>query len=279
MTQIDRQDAQSVATRREFVSGLLAGAATVGLLGSGAAIAAEPQLAAASKATGDAHPLKPGLLMLRESLKAISGINDYSASFYKEELVGKKRVNHHMELKVREVPFSVYIKYRKPHDGREAIYVEGLNGGNLVAHGTGLEAIAGTLEMLPTSSRAMEESRYPITLIGMRKMLGKISDQWESELAATDVRVRYFPNAKVGTVECRVFESVRPERGTGIQFHMTRLYINKDTSFPVRVEQFGFPEKAGAEPTMLEQYTYLDVKTDIGLKDIDFDRQNPAYGY
>jgi hypothetical protein len=60
---------------------------------------------------------------------------------------------------------------------------------------------------------------------------------------------------------------------------MTRLYVAKDNRLPVRVEQFDFPAKTGAQPAILEQYTYLNVKANVGLKDIDFDVENPAYDF
>ena len=30
---------------------------------------------------------------------------------------------------------------------------------------------------------------------------------------------------------------------------------------------------------MIEQYTYMDLKTNIGLRDIDFSTSNPSYDY
>jgi hypothetical protein len=38
-------------------------------------------------------------------------------------------------------------------------------------------------------------------------------------------------------------------------------------------------ENANADPPLLESYTYKDVKTNVGLSDIDFDVKNPDYGY
>ena len=60
---------------------------------------------------------------------------------------------------------------------------------------------------------------------------------------------------------------------------MTRLYVAKKSGLPVRVEQFAYPTKTGSKPLMLEQYTYLGVKTNVGLKAIDFDTRNPKYDY
>ncbi|MGN6136394.1 MAG: DUF1571 domain-containing protein, partial [Aureliella sp.] len=35
----------------------------------------------------------------------------------------------------------------------------------------------------------------------------------------------------------------------------------------------------GDPPPLEEEYTYLDVQLNVGLKDIDFDPENPAYNF
>lgn len=266
-------------SRRSAIGRLLAGGAMAASLPGGLLFAEDERISTAIRIGGTSHPLAPGLRLAVESRRALDSVNDYSASFFKQELVGKTRVNHQLSLKIRETPFSAYLRYENPHKGREAIYVAGRNNGKMLAHGTGIEAIVGTLELDPSSDRALEESRYPITNIGMRNLLELTIAQWNSELNAPAPKVRYFPNAKVGNVECRVFESSYAQKHKGLKFHMTRLYVDKKTSFPVRVEQFDFPTKAGAQPVILEQYTYLNVKPNAGLKDIDFDVKNPAYEF
>ena len=60
---------------------------------------------------------------------------------------------------------------------------------------------------------------------------------------------------------------------------MTRLYINKADGLPARVEQFGFPAKSGDAAPIVEQYTFMNVKTNVGLSDVDFDENNPKYDF
>lgn len=265
--------------RRQAIGRLLAGGAMAAALPGRLLLAEDERIATAIRIGGTSHPLAPGLRLAVESRRALDSVKDYSASFFKEEMVGKTRINHQLSLKVRETPFSAYLRYENPHKGREAIFVTGQNNDKMLAHGTGIEAIVGTLELDPSGDRALEESRYPITNIGMRNLLELTIAQWNSELNVPGVKVRYFPNAKVSNVECRVFESSYDKKHKGVKFHMTRLYVDKKTAFPVRVEQFDFPTKTGAKPAILEQYTYLNVKANGGLKDIDFDVKNPGYDF
>lgn len=267
-------------TRREAVGGILAGAFTSTLILPRPATAAEPtRVAAAEKTSGSTHPLLPGLAMARESRKLMEAVKDYTGTFHKQELVGRTMINNQIEIKVREAPFSVYLKFIKPEEGREVVYVQGQNDGRMLAHGIGVEKVVGTLKMEPTSKRAMEESRYPITMIGIRRMLDTLIEQWEGELKLTGATVKVFPNAKVGSVDCRVFESSYAQPSSELKFHMTRLYVQREDGMPVRVEQFAFPVKAGSAAGIVEQYTYLDVKKNVGLTDIDFDDDNKAYDF
>tara|TARA_R110002072_G_scaffold238769_2_gene396275 strand:- start:164609 stop:165442 length:834 start_codon:yes stop_codon:yes gene_type:complete len=265
--------------RRQAIGRLLAGGAMAVALPSGLLKAEDERIATAIRIGGTSHPLAPGLRLAVESRRALDDVKDYTASFFKEEMVGKNRINHQLSLKVRETPFSAYLRYENPHKGREAIFVAGRNNDKMLAHGTGIEAIVGTLELDPSGDRALEESRYPITNIGMRNLLELTIAQWNSELNVPDVQVRYFPNAKVSDVECRVFESSYDTKHKGVKFHMTRLYVDKKTAFPVRVEQFDFPAKTGAKAPILEQYTYLNVQPNSGLTDSDFDVKNSAYDF
>ncbi|MFP6766482.1 MAG: DUF1571 domain-containing protein [Planctomycetaceae bacterium] len=262
-------------TRREVLSGLFGGAL---LAVPATSLLAEERLAAATRLE-QGHILAPALKMARDADNVLETITDYTGTFHKDVIVSKQRVRHQLEIKVREKPFSVYLKFVKPDAGREVIYVDGKNNGQLLTHGVGLEAIVGTLELDPTGSIAMQGSRYPVTVFGMRKMLRKVITQWQAELTTTDAVVKFYPNAKIGSLECRVVQSSHARRQSNVKFHMTRMYVAKQTGLPVRVEQFAFPVRTGAKPVMLEQYSYLNIRKSVGLKAIDFDTRNPAYDY
>lgn len=265
-------------SRRDCLRGLLA-AGTVGALG-GLTSAADNRLAAAiDGATRSRHALAPPLRLASETLQQLVEVEDYTATFYKNENVRGATVLQQMNLKVREKPFSVYLGYVKPYTGREVLYVAGQNGGNLLGHGTGIELVAGTLVMAPNSARALEESRYPITNIGMRNMVNTLATQWGNEIQYDDIKVKYYPNAKVDKVSCRVYETTHAKRRAGVKFYRSRLYIGRETGLPVRAESFDFPASTGAKAPLVEQYTYMNPKTNVGLGNIDFSKNNPRYAF
>lgn len=234
----------------------------------------------ASKDKGKTHPLTPVIRLANESLEAVEKLKDYEVTFSKREVIKRSlQPTQTMRLKVRKKPFSVYMRFKKPHAGREVIYFTGRNNGNLLAHETGIGGLVGTVELAPTSDRALSESKYPITSTGMAKMLEPVIAQWKAETKYGEIDVKYYPNATLGKTKCKVVETTHPQPRRQFRFHMTRLYIDKETNLPVRLEQFGFPVRSGAKPPLLEQFTYTDIKTNVGLKDIDFDTRNPKYKF
>ncbi len=228
------------------------------------------------------HPLVPALRYAKSSLNSIQAAKDYEATFSKRDIVNRRVHAHTTHIKYRAQPMSVYLKFKEPHAGREVIYVAGQNDGKLLAHETGIKSIIGTIALLPSSPQAMSESKHPITEIGMAKLVQGVINQWTKETKYGEVRVEYYPDAthtKLGKIKCRVIQTTHPRPRKQFKFHMTRLWIDRKTNLPVRVEQWGFPNGNDQNKPLLEEYTYRDVKINVGLKNIDFDVQNSNYNY
>ena len=240
---------------------------------------------AASSAAADprevpeSHPLAPALEIARESQRAVEKVKDFEAAFSKRDVVNGEVFADTMRVKFRTEPFSVYLRFAEPHEGREVIYVKGRNGNKILVHETGLASLAGTLAFDPLSPQAMSESRHPITNMGLAGLVDGVIRQWEEETKYGEIEVKYYPNAKLRDMECKVIESSHPQPRRQFKFQMTRLYIDKATNLPVRVEQYGFPSAPGQKPLLLEEYTYWNIRTNLGLTDRDFDPQNPQYGF
>jgi hypothetical protein len=226
------------------------------------------------------HPLAPALDQAYKAREALDEIDDYEAHFEKKELLGRQLVHTKMTIKLREDPLSVYLLFHEPNQGREVIYVEGKNNGMLLAHEAGIKSLAGTLPLPINSERAMDGNKYPITKIGIRTLLDQVIAQWEEEGKYGETEVKYYPNnPKFGDIDFKAIESKHPQPRKQFRFHITRLYIEKETNIPFRVEQFGFPQKNDKSPPLVEEYTYTKLKTNAGLQDLDFDVKNPKYAF
>ena len=231
-------------------------------------------------ADGPEHPLLAAIRFAQTGLKALDDVKDYTSTFEKIEMVNGQLVRQTIFVKFREKPFSVYLKYPAPNAGREILYVHGFNQNLLFAHeGSGLKALVGTVTLASNDPRIMAETRRPITDMGMRNLCRMVIDQWQLESKYGECDVQYFPEAKVDNTKCQVIESSHPRPRRQFQFHKTRLFLDEATKLPFRVENYGFPQKPGDEPPILEQYTFLKISTNVGLQDADFDRLNPNYGF
>ncbi len=227
------------------------------------------------------HPLTAVLRLAKASRERIQSAGDYECRFFKRDLAGGRVYTHSTHVKFRAKPMSVYMRFDKPTAGREVIYVEGQNGGKLLAHEAGIAALVGTVALPPMSPQALSESRHPITEFGMENLVEEAIDQWEGEaqFAAAETEAKYYPKAKLHKMECQVIETRHPVRRRQFAFYMTRLYIDNKTLLPVRLEQYGFPQKAGEKPPLIEEYTYYQIHLKPELSDRDFDPKNPAYGF
>jgi hypothetical protein len=212
---------------------------------------------------------------------AFKPVVDYTATFSKTESIERRLVSQTMDLKFRRKPFSVYLRcHSRLQPAREAIFVAGMNDDKLLLHESGLKALI-TMSLKPDDPRVMAENRYPVTDIGMEKMLDAVLAIWEREkqIDPANVVVNYASSAMVGLVECEEIEVTHGQRLAGLKFHATRLSIEKKTGFPMQVEQYDWPQKAGEKPPLVERYTYSDIKTNCGLTDADFDPANSAYRF
>jgi hypothetical protein len=231
------------------------------------------------KAVDPSHPLAQPLQHAYDARLALDGLTDYEATFMKQEMIGRRLNKSVMRLKFRQEPYSVYMLFDAPHKGREVIYVAGLNNGQLLAHETGLKALAGTVQLAIDSPTAMEGNRHPITMVGLRNLIDRVIEQWELEAQYGEVDVQYRPKNRIGeNIECKVIESSHPRPRKQFKFHLTRLFIETATGYPIRVEQYGFPQE-GQEPPLLEEYTYYKLQANPGLTNADFDAKNPKYKF
>lgn len=275
------QISPTLLSRRSFLMNSLVAGSTLGggiLLGN--RLFADPaQIALRIEKAPAEHPLIPALQLGTASLKAMEEIKDYTALFTKREMIGRKMVDAQMEMKFRQEPFSVFMKFLKPGPGREVLYVAGENDNKIKAHDVGFAGLAGTLSLDVDGSFAMADNRYPITMAGMQIMAATVLEQWLEETKMNDLTVNFYPNARIGQVSCKAIESSHRHQTPGAKFAMTRLYVDNKTSLPIRVQQYEFPVKNKKQPELVEDYLYSNIETNVGLKAIDFSTTNTNYRF
>lgn len=238
---------------------------------------AEPAAPAARPET----PIERAIRTIAESRACYERVDDYVCTFHKRErIAGRLTPQHIMSMKVRTKPNSIYFKFHQPIQGREAIYIAGKHDSKILAHDVGLNKfLAGTLALEPTSSRAMENCRHPITEAGIGPLLDTLAKRWALELDPEETKVAFRDDMLVASRRCTMIESKHPARRPAFLHHMVRVYIDQELNLPIRFEAFDWSKREGLEPELTEEYTYTQLRVNVGLQDIDFDVSNSHYAF
>lgn len=236
------------------------------------------------------HPLDPALRIARKGLDKIRAeIKDYTCYMVKRERVnGRLSEKETMFVKIRNrhqtekgpIPFSIYMRFVDPSavKGREVIWVEGRNNDQMVAHDTGLRGLI-RVNLDPEGRMAMNGNRYPIYEAGLENLVVKLIEKAERDRKAGDCEVEFFQGAEINGRECTVIQVTHPEKREPYDFHMARVYIDNEYQVPIRYAAFSWPKTKGGSPVLEEEYTYLNLKVNVGLTEKDFDPDNPEYDY
>jgi len=247
-------------------------------------VASKPTDQFNGSAAAPEHPLMPALRMAYSGMDNINkNIQDYTCMLVKRERIdGKLGDYQYMSTKIRNHPFSVYLGFLKPEDvaGREVIYVDGANKNELQAHeGKGIRARLGTFSFNPTSAIAMEGNRYPITQIGIANLTHRLIEvaEHDKQFGECDVQIR--KNGKVNNRVCTIIEVTHPIPRRNFLFHKAVIYVDDEMNVPIRYEAYSWPKVPGGPPTLDEEYTYVNMKLNVGLTNADFDIHNPLYHY
>ena len=229
------------------------------------------------------HPLDPAIRFAKDGLDRLrNGVNDYSCTLVKQERIGNELYpQEYMYAEVRNrkeqagkvvQPFSVYMYFLKPEKvkGREVLYVEGQNDGQLLAHEANFLKIAGVVSLRPDSSLAMRGNRYPITDVGLENLIVKLIEKAERDRAHGECNVVFKEGVKINGRGCTLLEVVHPQPRPHFDFNIARIYIDDELNLPVRYEAYTWPTKPEGQPELLECYTYLNLKVNLGLEDKNF---------
>ena len=268
------------------------------------------------------HALDPVLKLARDALaQHRQRDRNYLATVTKQERIsGKLGAVNRMELKLRNRPreshaapskgshattpantsssgtepsvnpsrlMDVYLKFVQPKSlqGREAIWREGVNDSVMVVHETGFLNLA-RIPLAPTSPLAMAGNRYPISDIGLEKLLEKLIEKGERDRLLGGCEVEIIDNVEVAGRSCQRIVVTHPEPQVELQgksisheFYRAVIDIDVEKELPIHYASYLWPTKPGEGPVLDEEYTYEDLQLNCELSDIDFDPDNKDYEY
>ena len=227
------------------------------------------------------------LMLTERGIKKLQAVDTYSATFYKKERVnGTVAEPQVMQMKIRHKPFGVYMKWLVGDKGRELLYVSGEREGKMLVKLGGVKGrLIPTLKLDPKGDRAMKESRYPITDIGLLNMARKIVNYRRRDVSAASAGAtcRMFDNQLFNDRKCYCFLIEYSKKKYSPTYRKSVIFIDKEYYVPVCVQNFGWTDETYDstaqldKETSLEDYRFSNIRLGQKLANAEF---SPGYkGY
>jgi len=230
--------------------------------------------------------------LAREARQHLAGtLQDYTTRFVKQDRDKQGVLNEQEEMfmkvqtRVRneseDAPFRVYMKFNAPKSkqGREVLWGEDLNDGKLCVHEAGILGLK-RLNLDPNGFLAMQGQRYPISTVGIIRLLEKLIERGEVDRDNPNITIEVVKDYQLDdtTAELLQIHCAKP-RGGEDDFSLAEVVIDRERMLLLMFRSFGWPETEGEAAPLLESYTYHEIKTNVGLTDQDFNPDNPEYNY
>ncbi len=238
------------------------------------------------------HPLAPALKIANESYDFLTTeVEDYSCRVAKRERVdGRLRPYEYFDAKVRQEwrenkrlvhRRGVYLRYVGPESvvGREVLWVDGQNDGKVLVRRGGKRFNYITVELSPTSETLLRESNYSPAEMGLLTMVQNLIEIGESDMQHGECEVKFFRDVKIDKRPCLCIQVTHPVQRDYFKYHIARIYVDNERPIPLRYEAYDWAEEEGGKPVLTEEFTFQNVKLNVGFTDAEFRRDNPAYGF
>jgi uncharacterized protein DUF1571 len=227
-------------------------------------------LGLASPAAGE----DPAALLLGMEA-AYARVERYTALFVRQEVVGGVPRPREEALLKWERPGLLYLRWTAgPPVGREILFVPGRDDDRMLVREPGLLRRFATIVMAPDSPRVLEESRHPVTDIGIGRLIDLVLFDTRRAAQAGELAVRDHGMVRGSEGLERRLEAIFPrDRERGYAGHRLVLTLVVDSGLPVRAIVHDRDDGVVAD------YAYRDLELNPSLTAADFDAANPAYGF
>ncbi len=200
-------------------------------------------------------------------------VKGYHCVLYKQErLEGALQPTEEIACDFREEPFSVRMDWIKNAGlAQKTLFVKGENKDKILVKGTGLLALAGTVERDTDSPDAKKSSRYPINEFGIKCGMERTLAAWQKAQKDGALHVEFLGEVKVKEAGDRVCWKLRrtgykgPEDIDGVT--EATFYFDKETWL-----QVGSTLK-NADGQLLGEYFFTDIELNPDFKAVTFTRE------
>jgi len=206
---------------------------------------------------------------------AYARVTDYTARFTRQERLSVTLRPREEALLKFQRPGRIYLRWiAGPPKGREILFVKGRDDGRILVHEPGVLSGFFTLVMAPDSPRVLQQSRHPVTDVGLGRLVELLVSNTRRALRRGELRLLDRGVTEESGRRQRQLEGVLPrDPGKGYYCYRALLSIDLEWGLPVAATIFDWEDR------MVESYAYRELRLNPGLKHIDFDPANPEYSF
>lgn len=228
------------------------------------------------------------LFLLENGARYLESIPNYAVTFGKQERInGDLSESQIIDMKIQHTPkFSVYMKWKNGDAGRQVLFSEQYDDGQMVVKLGGIKGrLLPALKLDPRGDRAMSESRYPVTEAGILGMLKQITTHRKNDLSrGHGVHCRRLPNQTFDERNCICIEFEYTGKEHSEIYRKSIILIDARHHIPVMARNYTWArEPEGLTPaqldeqTLIENYTFTSINFGAELIAEEFRRDNPKY--
>ncbi len=115
------------------------------------------------------------------------------------------------------------------------------------------------------------------TLEDYRRMLP--SERLSLALRASGKAIHILRPENLAWPQLASLHSVGGPLFRGFMFNRVRLFIDDQLGLPIHFDAYDWPASPQAPAEIREEYTYSDLRLNVGLSDLDFDASNGNYAF
>jgi hypothetical protein len=245
-----------------------------------------PTSAALANVTA-AHPLQSVIQYARQEQAYLrQTVVDFTCRLVKRERIDDVLQDYqYIDMWVREEvrdgqrivsPLSIYMQFLSPKNiaGRRVLYVDGRNEGKMLVRNGGKHFDYVVTKVDPYGESAKDESLVPVTQSGFNQILAQMIEVLKRHAAADptggNTQVERIKGAKINQRSCHVIRITHPNKQPGLEFHVANVFVDDQLHVPSRVDYSDWATRAGQTPPLIAEYTYTNLKMNVGLSDATF---------
>lgn len=228
------------------------------------------------------------IALLQSAVSKLDKVPQYSALFTKQERIDGELLDEQiMQMRIHHTPHKVFFKVEKGDVGREILFPAADDDPRLVVKLPKLGYRLPAIRFDPTSSAPMSESRYPITMAGIKAFAELALEIRKKDLRlGNKVKAEVSDNSEFDGRPCYEFTVTYSEPSASKDYRKCIIKIDRQLMVPVFARNFTWPDKvSGADPnrldetTLLEYYTFKNIDFDTDLGTNTFLLSNPEYHF